>query len=166
MMPRFFRRASRSAPASRPRYRPSLDLLEGRALLSGAGATIPLAPPPLGMPLSPPEATNLAPPQAVTTAPNVPVSAAANSPPMTVDVMRPITQSGAVNAAIRPGLIVNIVGNTNPDLAEPHLSDGNLVLTFAPGQVGTANVTVCATDAAGASVQVTFVITVGANTPR
>ncbi len=163
MMPRFFRRMWKSAPAGPRSYRPSLDALEDRAIPGVLGRAGPLVPPPLGLPVAPaaPEATNFAPARAATTAPDQAVSAPINSPAITLDLSSLLARSGGVNAALAPGLKIDIVGNSNPKLVTARLSDDDLVLTFAPGQRGTAKVTVSATDAAGAAVQVTFVITVG-----
>jgi hypothetical protein len=163
MMPRLFRRMWKSAPAARAAYRPAFDTLEDRSLPSVAGVIAPLAPPSLAHPITPqlPEGTNYAAARAATTAPDVAVTVAVNAPPTTIDLNAVFAKTGGVDPTLAPGLSFRIVGNDNPDLVTARLSDEELILTFAAGQQGTARVTVSAIDAAGASVRVTFVVTVG-----
>jgi cyclophilin family peptidyl-prolyl cis-trans isomerase len=59
------------------------------------------------------------------------------------------------------GLSFSVVNNTNTALVSTAIVDGNLTLTYAPGQTGTATITVQATDQFGLSVQTTFTVTVG-----
>ncbi len=59
-----------------------------------------------------------------------------------------------------PRLIIK--GNTNRALVSARLTDTELTLSYTPGKSGTATVTVGLTDAAGASIEVTFAISVRA----
>jgi hypothetical protein len=162
MMPRFFRKTRKPAVVIRPGFRPSLDRLEDRSLLNvGGTASLPLAhAPPAGPPL--PDAANFAPSRAVTTAPDIPVTVLVNAASQTFDLNALVAKTGGVDPTLAPGLRFSIVGNSNPDLVTARLADDDLVLTFAPGQTGTAKVSVNVTDGAGASVLLTFVVTVGA----
>jgi hypothetical protein len=156
MMPRFFRRMRKPAHTGRPWYRPRLDPLEDRSLPSVASPAIPVAPESLAAPLAP----------AVTDAPDVPLTVAVNAPPSTIDLRALFAKTGGLDLTLPPGLSFCLVGNTNPDLVTAKLADDDLVLSYAANQTGKAKVTVAATDAAGASVHVTFVITVGAAAPK
>jgi hypothetical protein len=60
---------------------------------------------------------------------------------------------------------ISIARNTNRALVTARLTGTELRLSYAAGQSGTANVTVGLTDAAGASIEVTFVITVQPGLP-
>ena len=53
-----------------------------------------------------------------------------------------------------------VAGNTAPALLTANVSDGDLTLTYLPNQFGTSDITVRATDAAGAYVEDTFTVTV------
>jgi cyclophilin family peptidyl-prolyl cis-trans isomerase len=57
-------------------------------------------------------------------------------------------------------LTFSVVNNTNAGLVTPTVDGGNLTLTYAAGQKGTATITVQATDQFGLSVQTTFTVTV------
>jgi hypothetical protein len=164
MMPRFFRRVYKTAPATRAGFRPSLDPLEDRSLPSVGGTAPPLTPPPSALPVGPtrPEATNFAPSRAVSTAPDKPLTVPVNSPPMTLDLNELFANTGGVDPTLAPGLSFKLISNDNPDLVSARLSDGDLTLTFAAGKTGTAKITLSATDAAGATVRLTLVVTVGA----
>ena len=52
------------------------------------------------------------------------------------------------------------VENSNPSLVNPTISNNQLVLDYLPNQVGTAEITITATDLAGDSVENTFSVTV------
>ena len=52
------------------------------------------------------------------------------------------------------------VENSNPSLVNPTISNNQLVLDYLPNQVGTAEITITATDLAGDSVEETFSVTV------
>jgi hypothetical protein len=72
---------------------------------------------------------------------------------------------GAVFGAVsglqhRDGLKLSILGNTNPGLVKPALSEAALTLTYTRGKYGTATITVCATDADGVSAKQTILVTV------
>ncbi len=58
------------------------------------------------------------------------------------------------------GLQLSLLGNTNPGLVKPQLSEGELTLTYTPSKSGTATITVGATDADGSCVQMNILVTV------
>jgi cyclophilin family peptidyl-prolyl cis-trans isomerase len=58
-------------------------------------------------------------------------------------------------------LTYSVVNNTNPALVTATINNERLTLTYAPGQTGSAVITVQATDTFGASVQTSFNVTVG-----
>jgi hypothetical protein len=60
----------------------------------------------------------------------------------------------------KDGLHLALLGNTNSRLVKTGLSEAALTLTFTPGMIGKATITVSATDADGVSVQETLVVTV------
>jgi hypothetical protein len=58
------------------------------------------------------------------------------------------------------GLQLSLLGNSNARLVTTDLSGAELTLTYAPGQCGTATITVAATDADGVSVREAVLVTV------
>jgi hypothetical protein len=81
-----------------------------------------------------------------------------NSPASVIDLGPLFAQASSVHPA--EGLQLSLLGNTNPGLVKTDLSEGELTLSFAPSQSGTASITVGATDADGASVRVNILVTV------
>jgi cyclophilin family peptidyl-prolyl cis-trans isomerase len=57
-------------------------------------------------------------------------------------------------------LTYSIIANSNPKLVTPSLNNERLVLTYTPGQTGTANITVRATSHLGATLDTSFTVTV------
>ncbi|MEA5618037.1 peptidylprolyl isomerase, partial [Cronbergia sp. UHCC 0137] len=57
-----------------------------------------------------------------------------------------------------------VINNSNPSLVNPTISNNALLLDYLPGQIGTAQITVRATNLLGDTVEDTFVVTVD-NTP-
>jgi len=57
-------------------------------------------------------------------------------------------------------LTLSIAGNTNPDLVTANILDSQLTLVYAPDVGGSAEITIRATDSAGAWVEDTFTVTV------
>lgn len=69
----------------------------------------------------------------------------------------------AGQAGVNPSLTFSVTGNTNPTLVSTALAaGGNLTLSSASGQSGTARITVRATDSVGNTVDDTFDVVVGA----
>jgi hypothetical protein len=68
----------------------------------------------------------------------------------------------AARSDIHPkdGLQLSILGNTNSGLVTTDLSGSDVTLTCARGKIGTATITVGATDADGVSVREIIVVTV------
>ena len=60
----------------------------------------------------------------------------------------------------QPELTFAVVDNTNPDLVNITLTNEQLVLDYLPGQVGTAEVTIQATNLQGVTIEDSFLITV------
>jgi hypothetical protein len=94
-------------------------------------------------------------------------SRGANQIAVTVDVgaSPTVIDLGAVfakmnNLRCKDGLQLALLGNTNSGLVKTGLSEAALTLTFAPGKVGKATITVSATDADGVCVQETVLVTV------
>jgi hypothetical protein len=58
------------------------------------------------------------------------------------------------------GLTFSVVSNSNSALVTTAILEGNLTLTFAPGQTGTSIITVKATDEFGLTVETSFTVTV------
>jgi hypothetical protein len=62
-------------------------------------------------------------------------------------------------------LTYSVVADSNPSLVTASISNEHLTLSYATGQVGTATITVQATDTFGATVQQTFTVTVNPSPP-
>ncbi|MEM7760179.1 MAG: peptidylprolyl isomerase [Cyanobacteria bacterium P01_A01_bin.40] len=58
-----------------------------------------------------------------------------------------------------------VIGNSNPDLVNASVSEGELVLDYAPDQSGVARITVQATNLLGDSVEDRFIVAVGDGSP-
>lgn len=54
-----------------------------------------------------------------------------------------------------------VIGNSNPELVDASISDGELVLDYAPDSSGVARITLQATDLLGDTVEDRFIVTVG-----
>jgi hypothetical protein len=89
------------------------------------------------------------------------ISVTANSPASVIDL-------DAVLSGAHPegGVQMSLVGNSNPGLVKPSLSDGELTLTYTPSNCGTATITVIATNADGSSVRENIVVTVLGPPPK
>ncbi|HEX5270430.1 MAG TPA: hypothetical protein VFW33_08090, partial [Gemmataceae bacterium] len=141
------------APGAAQFFRPGLDSLEGRVLPTGlvlgltGGAAAALA-----APGSAQATTGKA------AARQVDISVSVNAPATVIDLSQVLSDWSGFRAGGTPQL--SVTSNTNRDLVSASLSDTELTLTYTAGQTGSANVTVLAQDASGASIQVTFVITV------
>jgi hypothetical protein len=81
-----------------------------------------------------------------------------NSPASVIDLGPLFAQISSVHPA--EGLQLSLLGNTNPGLVKTDLSEGELTLTFAASQCGTASITVGATDADGASMRENILVIV------
>ncbi|MGB5633151.1 MAG: peptidylprolyl isomerase [Waterburya sp.] len=55
----------------------------------------------------------------------------------------------------------SVIGNSNPDLVEAIITEGELVLDYAPNRSGVARITVKATNLLGDSVEDRFIVAVG-----
>jgi cyclophilin family peptidyl-prolyl cis-trans isomerase len=72
----------------------------------------------------------------------------------------------SVSIDSRPeSLTYSVVADSNPALVTASISNEHLTLSYATGQVGTATITVQATDTFGATVQQTFTVTVNPSPP-
>ena len=96
-----------------------------------------------------------------------PASVASNQ--ITVTVGETFTQSVidlcprfAQSSGVRPedGVQLSILGNTNPALVTPELSEGELTLTYAPSRYGTATITVGVITADGSCMRENILVTV------
>lgn len=83
------------------------------------------------------------------------VTVNAGTPSSVVDLANVFT-----DAESGSNLTLSITGNTNPALVTTSLNDKALTLSYGAGQHGAATITVRATDAGGAFVEDTFVVTV------
>jgi hypothetical protein len=81
-----------------------------------------------------------------------------NSPPSVIDLGPLFAQLCGAHPA--DGLQISLLGNTNPGLVKTDLSEGELTLTYTPSRCGTATITVGATDADGACLRETILVTV------
>jgi hypothetical protein len=68
----------------------------------------------------------------------------------------------AQSSGVRPedGVQLSILGNTNPALVKPELSEGELTLTYAPSRCGTATITVGVITADGSCMRENILVTV------
>ena len=68
----------------------------------------------------------------------------------------------AQSSGVRPedGVQLSILGNTNPALVTPELSEGELTLTYAPSRYGTATITVGVITADGSCMRENILVTV------
>lgn len=68
----------------------------------------------------------------------------------------------AQSSGVRPedGVQLSLLGNTNPALVKPELSEGELTLTYAPSRYGTATITVGAITADGSCMRENILVTV------
>ncbi|MEL6383696.1 MAG: peptidylprolyl isomerase [Cyanobacteria bacterium J06626_18] len=66
----------------------------------------------------------------------------------------------SITVAQRTELQFSVSTNSNPQLVDASITDGQLVLDYLPGQVGTANITVQATNLLGEVIEDTFSVTV------
>lgn len=92
------------------------------------------------------------------TANQITMTVGVNSPASVIDLDAIFAESCGLHS--EDGIQMSLVGNSNPGLVKPNLSDGELTITYAPSQCGTATITVSATDADGSSVRETIVVTV------
>ena len=65
-----------------------------------------------------------------------------------------------ITVAQEPELTFSVVGNSNPNLVNPIISNNQLILDDIPHQVGTAEITIRATDLTGDFIDGTFSLTV------
>ena len=65
-----------------------------------------------------------------------------------------------ITVAQEPELTYSVINNSNPDLVNPLITNDKLVLDYAPGQLGTAEITIQATDLTGDVIEDTFSVTV------
>jgi hypothetical protein len=96
-----------------------------------------------------------------------PASKAANQMNVTVgeNATKSVIDLGLIFASTsgihaEDGLQLSLLGNTNPGLVKPQLSEGELTLSYTPSKSGTATITVGATDADGSCVQINILVTV------
>jgi hypothetical protein len=147
-------RSSRGCPRAGRHlsHRPRLEPLEDRALLAADGVVFAVALAPVAVSSLPLAGSR---PAAGTP---IRVTVDQNSPETVIDLGAAF---GAVSGLQHgDGLRLSILGNTNAGLVRTNLSEAALTLTYAPGQSGTATITVCATDADGVSVKETILVTV------
>lgn len=66
-----------------------------------------------------------------------------------------------ISVSQRPELAFSVVGNSNPSLVNPIISNNQLVLDYSPEQLGSAEITIRATDLSGDFIEDTFSVAVG-----
>jgi hypothetical protein len=165
-------RGNELSKGRQPTFRPKLEVLEDRSLPTVLAhgilppvperAAVFVPPPPQPIEFTPSGALS-----GLQSSHNLPHHATANQLKMTVaentretviDLCSIFTQ----RSDIRPdeGLQLSLLGNTNPRLVRPDLSEGELTFTYTPWHSGTATITVGATDIDGSSVQENIFVTV------
>jgi hypothetical protein len=86
------------------------------------------------------------------------VTVGENATKSVIDLGLIFANSSGIHA--EDGLQLSLLGNTNPGLVKPQLSEGELTLSYTPSKSGTATITVGATDADGSCVQINILVTV------
>jgi hypothetical protein len=152
-------------------FRPTLEVLEDRALPSSI--TYGVLPPPPGATTSaafaPPHQpvaasgalSGLQPihsPPAGTAANQLRITVVENTRESVIDLCPVFTRTSGLHA--EDGMQLSLLGNTNPGLVKPELSEGALTLTYTRWRSGTATITVGATDADGSCVRENVIVTV------
>jgi hypothetical protein len=149
-----------------------------QSVATGPSAAVSVPPPSQSVATGPSAAASSPPPQSVATGPSAalgslpPVvsetgSAVAHQTMMMVmeNTPKSIIDLGPIFAetsGIDPekGLQLSLLGNTNPGLVTPELSEGELTLSYTPSKSGTATITVGATEADGSCVRENILVTV------
>jgi hypothetical protein len=145
--------------SQRPSFRPKLESLEDRTL--PAPLVYGMLPP---QPVAPAASGVLSDRQPIH---SQPASVAVNQMDVTVGVnsTKSVIDLGPIFArscGVRPeaGIQVSLLGNTNPALVKPELSEEELTLSYTPSRCGTATITVGAIEADGSCVRENILVTV------